>query len=130
MYVVYHSDKFRAFSPLLVEGIMHTPQLSMLETLASIIDSNPWIPWDEKVIEKVVMYHQLKKKLKSQSELPNYRNELLKAERDLVRIRGEKHLFIKSKIKDAENKVLELKKTIASLEKAASYELPKTNIEY
>src|SRR3989304_6471557 len=95
MYVVYHSDKFRAFSPLFVEGIMHTPQLSMLETLASIIDSNPWIPWDEKVIEKVVMYHQLKKKLKSQSELPNYRNELLKAERDLVRIRGEKHLFIK-----------------------------------
>ena len=124
-------DQFEEAVEFILEALSFNPgQLSMLETLATITDSNPWIPWDDKVKEKVLSYKLLKRKLKAQSELPNYRNELKKAEDNLFKIRKEKGLFIKSKIKDAESKVIQLKRKIASLEDAASYELPKTNIEY
>jgi DNA-directed RNA polymerase subunit RPC12/RpoP len=89
-----------------------------LWAISSLVSQENWIPWNDEILNRAQYYDRIKMKKQAIVDLPKYKEELKKAEIILSEANEENRFyFAGKKVKEAEERVKQLKDYIASLEK-------------
>jgi len=108
-----------------LEAASHAPgDEVILENIAACAKAGWWISWSDTVSSDARRLGRIRTRKHAEANLPILRQQLQVAQANLKTLKMEKGLLTSFKINDAEKKVQKIQEEIATLEKAAAYQIP------
>lgn len=115
----------KALNYYLVANRYAPDNVSILESIETIVKLYSNVDWSETVLDKVQILKKLRAKTTAMENLSGRRAELENAKSELAKLRTQKGFLVGAKIKSAESRVNQLQQIVSGLEEIAAYTPPK-----